>query len=48
MQVALTQPAHSGSLQHLIALGLVYFVTLDGHRLTWAMENSGFQFNLSC
>ena len=48
MQITVTQAAHAGSHQHFIALGLVDLDALDGHRLTWAMKNSGFQFNFSC
>ena len=48
MQIAVTKTAHAGSHQHLISLGLVDFDILDGHWLTRAMKNSGFQLKISC
>ena len=48
MQIAVAQAADTGAHQHLVALGFFDLYVLDGHRLTWAMKNSGFQFIDSC
>jgi hypothetical protein len=48
MQVAVAKPADTGTHQHFVALGFFDLDALDGHRLTWAMKNSGFHVICSC
>jgi hypothetical protein len=48
MQIAVTKTAHAGLHQYLISFWLVDFDIFDGHWLTRAMKNSGFQLKISC